>query len=85
MITKKIGPNGQIIIPSSIRESLGLQPGAEVTIEVRGNEVVISRPKINGSYTDYYLTTSSPKLKTSIDEKKLIHEETEEKHGIPRL
>ena len=85
MNTKKIGPKGQVLIPGKIREILGLQPGVEVTIEVRDNEVIISRPKINGSYTDYYLTTSSPKLKTPIDMKKLIQEETEERHGVPRL
>lgn len=85
MITKKIGPKGQILIPSPIRETLGLQPGVEVTIEVRDNELVITRPKINGTYTDYYLSTSSPKLEEPIDIKDILLEETTERHGLPRL
>ena len=85
MNTKKIGPKGQVLIPGSIRETLGLQPGVEVTIEIRNNEVVISRPKVDGNYTDYYLTTSSPKLREPVDVKKIIQEETEERHGVPRL
>jgi len=52
MPTKKIGPKGQVVIPKRIRDALGLKPGVDVTIEVRGEEIVISRPKIEGSYTE---------------------------------
>jgi hypothetical protein len=53
-----------------------------VTIEVRGEEIVISRPKIEGSYTEYYVSTLSPKLKEPIDVKKIITEEVAQRHGL---
>lgn len=82
MDTKRIGPKGQILIPNSIRDALGLRPGVEVNIEVRDGEVVITRPKLEGSYTDYYVTTRSKKLKEPIDVKKIILEEALERHGV---
>jgi AbrB family looped-hinge helix DNA binding protein len=82
MSIKRIGPKGQVLIPNSIRESLGLRPGVEVNIDVRGDEVVITRPKVEGSYTEYYLTTRSKKLVEPIDVKKLILEEALERYGV---
>lgn len=82
MATKKIGPKGQILIPSTIRDALGLRPGVEVNIELRNDEVVITRPKIGGSYTDYYVATRSKKLNEPIDVKKIILEEALERHGV---
>ena len=82
MSTKRIGPKGQVLIPNSIREALGLKPGVEVVIDVRDDEVVISRPKVEGSYTDYYLATSSRKLSEPVDVKKIILEEALERHGV---
>ncbi|HIE23696.1 MAG TPA: AbrB/MazE/SpoVT family DNA-binding domain-containing protein [Candidatus Korarchaeota archaeon] len=74
---KRIGPKGQILIPKPIRDALGLHPGVEVMIEVRGDEVIITKPKIEGSYTEYYISTRSPKLKKLVDLKKIILEEDE--------
>lgn len=82
MSTKKIGPKGQILIPNSIREALGLRPGVEVIIDIRDNEVVITRPKIEGNYTEYYLTTRSQKLREEVDVKKIILEEALERHVV---
>lgn len=82
MSTKRIGPKGQILIPNSMREALGLRPGVEVVIEVRGKEIVITRPRIEGSYTDYYLATRSPKLKEPMDIKEMILEEATERYGV---
>lgn len=70
------------MIPKRIRNALGLKPGVDVTIEVRGEEIVISRPKIEGSYTEYYVSTLSPKLKEPIDVKKIITEEVAQRHGL---
>ncbi|MCX6648090.1 MAG: AbrB/MazE/SpoVT family DNA-binding domain-containing protein [Candidatus Bathyarchaeota archaeon] len=72
MSTKKIGPKGQVLIPNPIREALGLWPGVEVNIELIDDEVIITRPKIEGSYTEYCLQTHSPKLKKPVDVKKII-------------
>jgi len=82
MPIKRIGPKGQVLIPNSIREALGLRPGVEVSIEVRDDEVVITRPKVEGSYAEYYLTTRSKKLSEPIDVKKIILEEALERHGV---
>jgi AbrB family looped-hinge helix DNA binding protein len=82
MPTKNVGPKGQVVIPKRIRNALGLKPGVDVTIEVRGEEIVISRPKIEGSYTEYYVSTLSPKLKEPIDVKKIITEEVAQRHGL---
>jgi len=82
MPTKNIGPKGQVVIPKRIRDALGLKPGVDVTIEVRGEEIVISKPKIEGSYTEYYTSTHSPKLKEPIDIKKIISEEVAQRHAL---
>ncbi len=82
MPIKRIGPKGQVLIPNSIREALGLRPGVEVNIDVRDNEVVITHPKIEGSYTEYYLATRSKKLSAPIDMKKIILEEALKRHGV---
>lgn len=39
----KITTKGQVTIPQSIREQLGLLPHTEVEFEVRGDEVVLTR------------------------------------------
>ena len=50
-----------------MRDALGLKPGVEVVLEVRGSEVVMSKPKIEGNYTEYHTS----KLKTSLQSKRL--------------
>jgi len=80
--TKKIGPKGQVLIPKHVRDALGLQPGGEVVIEVRDEEVVLSKPKIEGSYTEYYVSTRSPKLREPVEIKKVIAEEVAERYGL---
>ena len=51
-------------------------------MEVRGDEVVISRPKIEGSYAEYYATTHASKLKKSVDIKEIIGEVVERRHVL---
>lgn len=82
MPTKNIGTKGQVVIPKRIRDALGLKPGVDVTIELRGEEIVISKPKIGGNYTEYYVSTRSPKLKELVDIKKIIAEEVAQRHGL---
>ena len=75
MPTKNVGPKGQVVIPKRMRDALGLKPGVEVTLEVRGQEIVIKKSQVRGSYTEYFITTSSPKLMKRINIKELIAEE----------
>jgi AbrB family looped-hinge helix DNA binding protein len=82
MPIKNVGPKGQVVIPKRIRNALGLKPGVDVTIELRGDEIVISKPKIEGSYTEYYTSTQSAKLKQPVDIKKIITEEVTQRHAL---
>ena len=82
MPTKSIGPKGQVVIPKRIRDALGLKPGVDVNIEVKGEEIGISRPKIEGSYTEHYVSTYSSKLKEPVDVKKVIAEEVAQRHAL---
>jgi len=82
MATKTIGPKGQILIPKPIREAIGLKPGVEVVVELRDEEIVISKPKIEGNYTQYYISTSAPKHEKAIILKQLILEEVSIRHGL---
>jgi len=80
--TGNIGPKGQIVIPKRMRDALGLKPGVEVTLEMRDQEIVIKKPQVRGSYTEYFITTSSPKLKKRINIKGLIAQEAEDRHAL---
>ncbi len=77
-----VGPKGQVVIPKQMRDALGLKPGVEVILEMRDQEIIINKPQVRGSYTEYFITTSSPKLKKSIDIKKIITQEVEERNGL---
>jgi AbrB family looped-hinge helix DNA binding protein len=82
MAKKSVGPKGQILIPKPMREAIGLKPGADVVVELRDDEIVISKPKVGGNYTEYYTSTSSPKVKKAVNIKKLILEEASNRHVL---
>jgi AbrB family looped-hinge helix DNA binding protein len=79
---KNVGQKGQVVIPKQLRDALGLKPGVEVILELRGDEIVISKPKIEGSYTEYYTTTQAPKLKKLVNIKDLIDQEVTLRHAV---
>ena len=82
MPRKNVGPKGQVVIPKQLRDALGLKPGVEVVLELRNDEIVISKPRIEGNYTEYFVSTSGPKLKKEVDIKKIIESEASIRHGI---
>ncbi len=82
MPTRNVGPKGQVVIPKRMRETLGLKPGGEVVLELRDQEIVIKKPQVSGSYADYFIATSAPKLKKKIDIKKLLEQEVEERNAL---
>ena len=82
MPTKNVGPKGQVVIPKRMRDAMGLKPGVEITLEMRDQEIVIKKPQVKGSYTEYFVTTSAPKLKKPIDIKKMIAQEVEQRHAL---
>lgn len=40
-MTMRIGAKGQIVIPKSLRDLANLQPGDEVEVELRDEEIVV--------------------------------------------
>ena len=84
MPTRNVGPKGQIVIPKRMRDTLGLKPGVEVILEIRDQEIVIKKPQVSGSYTEYYITTSVPKLKKEVNIKELLDQEVEERNALHR-
>jgi len=83
LTTKSVGPKGQVVIPKRMRDALGIKPGVDVTLEIKDGEIVISKPRIEGSYTEYYTTTQSPKLKKPVNIKEIITEEVCQRHALP--
>ncbi|BAD85265.1 transcription regulator, SpoVT/AbrB family [Thermococcus kodakarensis KOD1] len=47
MVTVKVSSKGQIVLPKSIREKLGINPGDEVEVLDFGDEIVIVPVKKN--------------------------------------
>ena len=82
MPRKNVGQKGQVVIPKQLRDAMGLKPGVEVILELRGDEIIISKPKIEGSYTEYYTTTQTPKLKKLVNIKELINQEATQRNAI---
>ena len=82
MPRKNVGQKGQVVIPKQLRDAMGLKPGVEVILELRGDEIIISKPKIEGSYTEYYTTTQTPKLKKIVNIKELINQEAIQRNAI---
>ena len=82
MPAKNLGPKGQVVIPKQMRDALGLRPGAEIIFELRGQEIVIKKLQVAGSYTEYFITTASPKLKKMINIKELLNQEVEERNAL---
>jgi AbrB family looped-hinge helix DNA binding protein len=82
MPRKNVGQKGQVVIPKQLRDAMGLKPGVEVILELRGDEIIITKPKIEGSYTEYYTTTQAPKLKKPVNIKELIDQEVTLRHAV---
>ena len=82
MPRKNVGPKGQVVIPKQLRDAMGLKPGVEVILEIRGDEIIISKPKIEGNYTEHYTSTYAPKLKKPINIKQTIEEEVAQRHAV---
>jgi AbrB family looped-hinge helix DNA binding protein len=41
-MTTRVGPKGQVVIPKQIRDRVSLEPGDEVDIELRGDDIVVT-------------------------------------------
>jgi AbrB family looped-hinge helix DNA binding protein len=43
----KVGPKGQVVIPKVFRKTIGIGPGSRVIFELRGDELLIKKPKVD--------------------------------------
>jgi AbrB family looped-hinge helix DNA binding protein len=43
-MTRRVGPKGQVVIPKSVRDRLGIEPGDFVVVEQDGNAIRVSKP-----------------------------------------
>ncbi len=72
----KIGLKGQFIIPKYIRDITGIKENTEVIVSSKGNKIIIKPAKpLTESYSKYYISTYSKKLKDYTDINKILNEE----------
>jgi AbrB family looped-hinge helix DNA binding protein len=45
-MTTRVGPKGQVVIPKPIRDQVSLEPGDEVDIELRGDDIVVTARRL---------------------------------------
>lgn len=48
-MTHRVGPKGQVVIPKSLRDALGIEPGDEVEFKLVGNGVNVTLARAGGS------------------------------------
>jgi AbrB family looped-hinge helix DNA binding protein len=82
MTTRRVGPKGQVVIPKHMRDVLALKSGVDVIFELREKEIIIKKPKIEGDYAEYFITTASAKLKKPINIKELLEDEINERASL---
>ncbi len=85
LIKRTVGARGQVVVPKDIREEFGLHAGAELTFDVKGNEIVMKPAKTPEEIVEDFCNTSR---KTTIKGGarwigKVIDEEHEENYGLP--
>ncbi|MBX8642913.1 MAG: AbrB/MazE/SpoVT family DNA-binding domain-containing protein [Candidatus Thermoplasmatota archaeon] len=74
----KIGPKGQLVIPKDFRDKLGIKEFTEVLVDLRGDQVVITKSSPRSvSYSDFFTSTYARKLARKVDIKKIMEEEYE--------
>lgn len=78
-ITRTIGPKGQIVIPKTIRDLLGIAVGEDVVVEVSGDKIIIKLRKENlGDALFTMLPKKRKKKIEKIDVHKMYEKEIEE-------
>ncbi|RLF78410.1 AbrB/MazE/SpoVT family DNA-binding domain-containing protein [Thermococci archaeon] len=77
MVTVKVSSKGQLVLPKSIRERFGIEPGDEVEIIEMGNELILvpikKGTKLRG------LVTFDKSIKEILDEARKEEAELEAK------
>ena len=75
--TMRIGPKGQVVIPTSFRKVMKIGPGSEIVFRLDKDKVIIEAPKIE----DPVRTLESIALKGKSVSKVDLHSYQEELHA----
>jgi AbrB family looped-hinge helix DNA binding protein len=75
---RRVGEKGQIVIPKDVRDYLGLKPGSEVTLEVRGEELIIKPGVSPEKFVEEFVNVPKKLEKIDIDTLKRVLEEEHE-------
>ena len=80
MIAKRaIGERGQFVVPKDVREQLGLRPGTEVTVEVKGGKMIVEPAKsVDEFLKDFFTSSRTLKVKNGAE---WISKAIDEEHG----
>jgi len=81
-----VGPKGRVVTPKHMRDLLGLREGAKVVVElVQGGPLIRKSSSLRASakYVDYYVQTTSPRLRERVDQRSLLEHEVAERLGVP--
>jgi len=81
-IRRKVGPKGQVVIPKVVREHMGIMPGDEVVMEVRGGELALTTTLNPKDFVESFCSIGGKKLKEKIDLDKLLEQEVEERFAL---
>ena len=65
-----------------IDSAIGLKPGVEVILEIRGDEIIISKPKIEGSYNRMLYCDTCSETEKNVNFKEIIDEEVAQRHAV---
>ena len=82
IIRRKVGPKGQIVIPKVIREYLGIEPGAEVILEVKEEGLLIKPSKDPEEFIEEFCSQVKEKLPERVDLERMLEEEVEERFAL---
>ena len=82
IIRRKVGPKGQIVIPKIVRESLGIQPGDEVVMEIKEKELLIRREVSPEKFVNDFCSVAKRKLTRKVDLERILEEEVEERLAL---
>ncbi len=80
-VLRKIGPEGQIVIPKIMREYLGVKPGDTVILEVREGDSYSSWER-SKRFVEDFCSVVKDKLAEEIDLDRLVEREVEERFAL---